>query len=180
MSPELDAQLCAKYPLIFRDRHAPMTETCMCWGLDCGDGWYNIIDQLCHNIQWHIDGTVKQRESAVEYNIMRQQAKIGNWVPFDKYYDFIQTEDQRKRYMDQLLDSEGRKVPDLVPQVVAAQVKEKFGTLRFYYDGGDSVIEGMVYMAESMSGVTCEVCGAPGTTGGSGYISTKCEVHKKK
>lgn len=111
---------------------------------------------------------------------MRQQAKIGNWVPFDKYYDFIQTEDQRKRYMDQLLDSEGRKVPDLVPQVVAAQVKEKFGTLRFYYDGGDSVIEGMVYMAESMSGVTCEVCGAPGTTGGSGYISTKCEVHKKK
>jgi hypothetical protein len=44
-------------------------------------------------------------------------------------------------------------------QVVAQQVKEKFGGLRFYYRGGDNVIGGMLQMAESMSYVTCENCG---------------------
>ena len=47
MRKELDEALCAKYPLIFRDRHAPMTETAMCWGICAGDGWYNILDVLC-------------------------------------------------------------------------------------------------------------------------------------
>jgi len=36
-------------------------------------------------------------------------------------------------------------------QVVADQVKEKYGTLRFYYHGGDEVVEGMVMMAESLT-----------------------------
>jgi hypothetical protein len=27
----------------------------MCWGFDCGDGWYNIIDSLCQKIQDHCD-----------------------------------------------------------------------------------------------------------------------------
>ena len=55
MSPELDKKLCEKYPKIFRDRHANMTETAMCWGFDHGDGWYHLIDGLCHTIQSHID-----------------------------------------------------------------------------------------------------------------------------
>lgn len=67
-----------------------------------------------------------------------------------------------------------------VTQVVAEQVKEKFGTLRFYYRGGDEYIRGLVSMAESMSGFTCEDCGAPGKTDGSGWISTLCETHRKE
>ena len=39
MKDELDKQLCEKYPKIFKDRYAPMTETCMCWGFDIGDGF---------------------------------------------------------------------------------------------------------------------------------------------
>jgi len=46
MREELDKQLVEKYPLLYRDRHAPMTETAMCWGFCCGEGWYNIIDTL--------------------------------------------------------------------------------------------------------------------------------------
>ena len=57
------------------------------------------------------------------------------------------------------------------------QVKEKFGTLRFYYTGGDDVIDGMVRMAESMSGVTCEECGGPGKRVGGGWVTTLCEAH---
>lgn len=127
MSPELDKQLCEKYPKIFANRYADMRTTAMCWGFEHGDGWYNIIDQLCGNIQHHIDW--KNRGGQV------------------------------------------------MQQVVAAQVKEKFGTLRFYYDGGDDYIGGLVSMAESMSGVTCETCGKPGKLREGGWLRTLCDEH---
>ena len=71
---------------------------------------------------------------------------------------------------------------DIVPQVVAKQVKEKFGTLRFYYDGGDDVIDGMVSIAETFSSVICEDCGAPGklVESNTGWLHTACEKHKTR
>lgn len=64
------------------------------------------------------------------------------------------------------------------PQVVVQQIKEKFGGLRFYYDGGDDVVDGMVRMAESWAGHSCETCGAPGTSGGRGWVQTLCAAHR--
>ena len=130
MKQELDDYLCKVYPKLFADRNKPMTETCMCWGFECGDGWFNIINQLCQNIQHHIDWKNKSEE--------------------------------------------------VVPQVVVDQVKEKFGSLRFYYHGGDDYISGLVSMAESMSGVTCEVCGSPGESRNEGWIKVLCDEHHKE
>jgi|APCry1669193128_1035447.scaffolds.fasta_scaffold12548_6 hypothetical protein len=64
---------------------------------------------------------------------------------------------------------------EIVPQVVVQQVKEKFGSLRFYYQGGDEYVAGLVSMAESMSGVTCESCGVPGETRRGGWIRVLCQ-----
>ena len=69
-------------------------------------------------------------------------------------------------------------IPDEVEQVVVRQIKEKFGGLRFYYDGGDDEISGMVRMAESWAARSCETCGAPGTSGGKGWIKTLCPTHR--
>lgn len=60
-------------------------------------------------------------------------------------------------------------------QIVATQVKEKFGGLRFYYAGGDDVIDGIVRMAETMSEKTCEMCGSPGMHRDGGWIVTMCD-----
>jgi hypothetical protein len=68
-------------------------------------------------------------------------------------------------------------VTDACPQVTVDQVKEKFGTLRFYYSGGDDYVSGLVSMAESMSAVTCEECGNPGKQVGGGWITTLCKEH---
>jgi len=123
MKKELDDALCAKYPKIFADRHKSMQETCMCWGFECGDGWYDLIDNLCSLIQNYID-----------------------WSKCE--------------------------------QVVAEQVKEKFGGLRFYYRGGDDYIAGAVAMADSLSFTICDVCGNEGTANEDGWIATRCEEHK--
>ena len=66
----------------------------------------------------------------------------------------------------------------IVEQVVVEQIKEKFGGLRFYYEGGDEKIQGMVRMAEAWAEHACETCGAPGTSGGQGWIKTLCPTHR--
>lgn len=67
-----------------------------------------------------------------------------------------------------------------VPQVVATQVKEKFGGLRFYYNGGDEYIDGLVRMAESWAESTCERCGNLGKLRGQYWLYTACDEHTKE
>lgn len=55
MSPELEKQLFDKYPKIFRQKDLDMKQTAMCWGIECRDGWYDLIDMLCHMLQFHTD-----------------------------------------------------------------------------------------------------------------------------
>jgi hypothetical protein len=69
-------------------------------------------------------------------------------------------------------------IPDEVEQVVVRQIKEKFGGLRFYYEGGDNEISGMVQMAESWASHSCETCGAPGKKREGGWIRTLCDHHE--
>jgi len=40
-----------RFPLLYQERHLPCTQTCMCWGLDCGQGWYNLIYSLSEELQ---------------------------------------------------------------------------------------------------------------------------------
>lgn len=71
-------------------------------------------------------------------------------------------------------------LPDEVEQVVVRQIKEKFGTLRFYYDGGDEHIRGLETMAEAMSSRICEECGCPGesrSTEKNRWVRVLCEKH---
>lgn len=66
----------------------------------------------------------------------------------------------------------------LVEPVRVVQIKEKFGGLRFYYEGGDERIRGMVEMAEAWAGYTCEECGVPGQLRHGGWIRTLCDHHE--
>jgi hypothetical protein len=62
----------------------------------------------------------------------------------------------------------------------ATQVKEKFGTLRFYVDQASDYQYKLIERAERMSKTTCEVCGEPGALDGSrSWIKTLCDEHRK-
>ena len=176
MKQELDKLLCEKYPKMMVNRNKNMQETCMCWGFDCGDGWYNILNQLMGNIQHHIDWKEKQRNWAIEHNNMVTQCREGIFDLFEKSMESVTNQDYKEKRLEEILANGFREVPELIPQVTLDQVKEKFGTLRFYYTGGDEYISGLVSMAESMSGVTCEECSAPAETRGPGWIRTICDT----
>lgn len=120
MTPEKQEELVNKYPKVFSIvKH-----------FECADGWYDIIDCLCANIE----------------NILK-----------NKMYKM--TEDEKT-------DN----------QVIAVQVKEKFGGLRFYIDHTDfDEIYGAISMSESISRRTCENCGNKGHKQPGGWIRTLCD-----
>ena len=64
--------------------------------------------------------------------------------------------------------------------VKISQVKEKWGGLRFYYDGGDDYVSGAVALAEDLSYKTCEACGNPGKVSSGGWYRTRCDECREK
>ena len=62
----------------------------------------------------------------------------------------------------------------------AIQVKEKFGTLRFYMSSETEAMSKAILEAERRSAVTCEVCGEPGKPRDGGWASTLCDLHARK
>ena len=114
-----------KYPILFQQKDLPMNRTCMCWGIDCPEGWHDIVKDVCNKIE-----------------------TINNTVGKDHNFE-----------------------------IQAIQVKEKFGTLRFYIgnypkeDASDEdmelarlfeeICEDVVTRAEYLTESVCQVCGRP-------------------
>ena len=206
MNEENTKYLYDKYPEIFADKDKSMQETCMYWGLECGDGWFTILDKMCSNIQCRVDNPPSickdpvwlQKTKIIASHICWNTAVMNffSWVylrnipkaypstdskaplyqtQWNKYYKWQTRLQWRSEYKNPPFDA--------YRQVVAAQVKEKFGTLRFYYSGGDDYIRGVVSMAESMSGHTCEACGSTDKTvrpNKAFWIAIRCNDCRKK
>ena len=92
----------------------------MCFGFEHGDGWYQLL-----------------------YNLCRELMSTGDEPP------------------------------------VAMQVKEKFGTLRFYVVSATTQQHDIIEHYEQLSAKTCEVCGHPGVIRGGGWMRTLCDEHSQ-
>lgn len=104
----------------------PITEALMAFGFEHEDGWFDIIWNLCEDLEVLI-----KEENIQDFEVV--------------------------------------------------QVKEKFGSLRFYTDGGTNSIYNRINKAEGDSSATCEKCGkqpAKSTTERS-WIKTLCEECSK-
>lgn len=187
MSPELDKKLVETYPKIFANRYGDMKTTAMCWGFDCGDGWYWLIDALCSNLQWNTDNNNKQyviknkflrkflpflyntlQKLPGKYNLKRKK-QINPLVIIRSFLLGLVFEWRRSREFTYI--ESGR-----YPQVVASQVKEKFGGLRFYVEGASNVQHAVINWTESLSYRTCENCGSTKNIGSTqGWYKTLCE-----
>lgn len=118
-------------------------------GFCVGEGWFNLIDRLCGMIHYH----VTQHNEDVEYRLNHMER------------------DPEASYSEDLITKWE------MPKI--RQVKEKFGTLRFYMDTNIKRFRHYVDFAEAMSGVVCEECGAPGSVrNSSGWIHVMCDKHE--
>jgi hypothetical protein len=82
------------------------------------------------------------------------------------------------RRIEEILNQLTECPPEELP--AAMQVKEKFGTLRFYMTSETDEIHQIIAEMEAASETTCEVCGGEGTTRGNGWITTRCDTCEEK
>lgn len=107
MNSDKQKELVNKYPDFFKGIGKTPQESCLAFGIQCDDGWFDIINSCCELIKNHY----------------KNKKEID--------FEFV-------------------------------QVKEKFGTLRMYFEGGDEFTAGAIRMAEYLSSRVCEVTGHPG------------------
>lgn len=120
MTPEKEQLLIDTYPKILKINAGYMGHGCE---IAVGDGWYQILFDLCAELQAISDKTGEQ--------------------------------------------------------IVATQIKEKFGGLRFYANNADQDQYKLISKAEHLADKTCEVCGAPGLARNTSWIKTLCSEHYK-
>lgn len=81
----------------------------------------------------------------------------------DGWYKLLDTCLEKIQHLCELVSSKGEEY-----QIVASQIKEKYGTLRFYYGGiggdriADDIVDDIIAEAERASARICENTGADG------------------
>jgi hypothetical protein len=53
MKQELQDELYGKYPSLFSNKDKSIRESCMAWGIEHGDGWYDLLSSVCWRIFQH-------------------------------------------------------------------------------------------------------------------------------
>ena len=143
-------------------------------GFAVGEGWYGIIESLCANIDHHIKWKRDSRARALRMDRARDKGIESVLTLLTKGKDASSWDVERAEGIMATPPA----IPEYVTRVTVAQVKEKFGGLRFYYNGGDDYVRGLVTMAESWADKTCEKCGNLGTHRHGGWIRTLCDAHE--
>ncbi|KKN78994.1 hypothetical protein LCGC14_0344700 [marine sediment metagenome] len=113
MNPKNEEYLFNNFTHLYKNLYCPVSVSNMAFGLEVGDGWFELIKELSAKLN-----------------------PIG---------------------------------------CVASQVKEKYGTLRFYIHSATDEAFDLVDKAEAKSETTCEWCGKPGKLRGKGWITVRCE-----
>ena len=119
MNIKLQNKLFDDFPYLYQQKKLSPRHSCLSFGIETGDGWFQLI------------------------------------------YDL------------------SKAITELNDTVQACQVKEKFGTLRFYTNSGKpetwNQMNQLIVEAEMLSAETCEVCGKQGQIREEGWIVTLCD-----
>jgi hypothetical protein len=194
MNKELEDKLYEDFPELFQEHTLDMTQTCMCWGIECGDGWEQIIRQMCELLSRKICTTAEKKQKfPYQYNLevwlYNKCRKIEKWLklPYNSLY---------KAKFDRY---------DRFPGfgVKFTQIKEKFGTLRIYYEiypkfSDEQIkefskkdiarqeqrfagyVDGITAYAEHLSAHTCYTDGKPGKLYTKGWWHVACDECENK
>lgn len=176
---EFEDRLFKKYPEIFQDRTKPMTQTCMCWGIETGVGWEKLLDELCAELTLIrkvsgiklVASQVKEKYSTLRFYLTNEDHCPGRLPE-------CASRRMRLRHalaweIYKLKSTIGQKWYELkswlCPGLVAVQ--------RARNDVWNDIIDACVDDAERKSAQTCEVCGEYGKMNNGNWLMVRCAKH---
>jgi len=144
------------------------------YGIECGNGWASILDLAFKKINHHIENPAYEPEkltwikdfyNKIFWNLVL--FKICKLLPQKQYEWCFTYLSAHPKYI----------APKNKINFEITQIKEKFGGLRIYHQGGDAYIEGIISFAESLSYQVCENCGSNQDVSQNkkGWIKTYCK-----
>jgi hypothetical protein len=174
MNRKLDEELCRIAPRLFDDRYADMRSTALCWGFECGSGWHEILKDAATRLEPLIVAYIKAHPE--ERNpfpwLMAWDWRCVKWSLLHPFSEI-------RSLVEWLAVELGLKsLQPWWPR--ASQIKEKYGTLRFYMTSATNEMYAITDEAERRSAKTCEKCGQPGKLRGQGWLYTRCSPCWKK
>jgi len=201
MNSKLTKKLILTYPLLYGDFNKSPQETLMCFGFECGDGWFDIINSLSSKIEKEIERIVKNDKEyelcrycgnkeedhpkegklKIEYKVARRiKVNYSSSSFFGKLWFNVAT---KINYVNMKCNIVTKKKAFECPGYEnsyprAFQVKEKYGTLRLNMSCYPDNINKWIEEAEEMSENVCEICGKKGKLRTDFfYVQTLCPVH---
>lgn len=158
MKKELEEKLLKNYPKLYRQYYWDMTQTAMNWGFCCGDGWYDIINDLSEKLsKFDVEAVqVKEKFGGLRYYYT---VRVPN-TRWNTFWNRIRTFFYSRRL--------GRQYNWIL------DLRSKF------YKTIPEKIDDLVWEAEKKSVETCEVCGKSGSIKRQGWLRCLCDECEKK
>ena len=77
MKQELENKLYNDFPKLFRQKDLDKSLTCMCWGIECPDEWFDVIHKACKLIQSRIDNNQHLSDKYPQIEFTQVKEKFG-------------------------------------------------------------------------------------------------------
>lgn len=111
MTPKLENKIYKKFPKLYRQAKLSEMQTCMCWGFQCGDGWYQLLYNLSQKISDHVElnhdefaeyypevSQVKSKYGMLRFNVDGADDEIHKMIDKAEKLADITCEDCGKEY----------------------------------------------------------------------------------
>ena len=80
MDDELQQKLYDKYPQLFSNKDMGIKSSCMSWGCEVGNGWYEIISNVCWMIAQH-ERNKEDNKKYLEKNDPEKLSTLPEYFP---------------------------------------------------------------------------------------------------
>lgn len=186
-------ELIEKYPELFKQYTMSMSETCMCWGIECGAGWVGILEFMCkrmESLRLKFDMVIEFSQIKEKFGTLRvyYDVRYGpswtqrKYLPYTLAHWFAHNNGKLLWMFSSRTANKIRFRLWKLVNKLATRLLLKDGKLYGEFGDPNSIvnvrIENIINFAELMSEVTCENCGTTigVSTNGRGWITTLCNT----
>ncbi len=108
MNNELTEKLYSEFPQLYRGHTKSPQESSMCWGFECGDGWFELIRNLSRELTDYL-----AEHSTLDLEVIQVKSKFGSFRYYVKGGDentqkLIEDASERAKHVCELTGKEGR------------------------------------------------------------------------
>lgn len=169
MNAKLQQELLEKYPILFQDKDKSPKETLICFGIETGDGWYKILNNLFGYFYMIMDNEY-YIPFKNEYVIEGKFETYGTYIKAPKI-KLLQVKSKygTLRVYTSVYDDEPPS--EEIQKKLQENAYER--TLKSIYRKYDFSVD----YAEYLSSKSCEICGEEGTQTNGSWVETLCPEH---